>query len=1023
MIVVARPALGGGICRGARTSELTTPADPCKSVLAVRTTSLPTGTVTFLFTDIEGSTQLLKRLRTRYGELLEEHRRILRAAAQEHGGEEVDTQGDSFLFVFERADEAARAAIDAQRALSAGDWPEASEVRVRMGIHTAEPSASDEGYFGLGVHRAARIMAVARGGQILVSLAASSLLEDADLGGARLRELGEHWLKDLDRPERLYQLDAEGLERDFPPLEDDRPASVALEFAVDAPTEPLLERDEAQAALGESLADVARAGRGRLVLVTGEAGVGKTSLLRRFCADQHEARTLWGACDPLFTPRPLGPLLDVAEAVGGELHHVVDEAAKPQAVAAALMRELASHAPTVLVLEDLHWADEATLDVIALLGRKIEAVCALCVLTYRDDQLDRRHPLRMVLGTFASGRPLRRLDLTPLSRSAVAKLAQPHGIDADELYRRTGGNPFFATEALAAGEEELPATVREAVLARAARLSPQAETMLEAVAVAPPDVPLWLLEALCSGDVDGLDECLTSGMLVHGAEGIGFRHELARLAVEDSLSPTRRLALHRTALGALAEPPTGPLDLERLAHHAEAAGDAAAVLRYAPAAGDHAAALGAHREAAAQYRRALRFAASLEPRERAELLHKYSFECYLTDQQEEAFDALERAAASFRELGDARGEGDSLRRLGNILWCPGRTEEADATSRRAIAVLEQLEPGPELAWAYGNLAALRKDAGDTEDALAYGARAYELADLFDDVEGRVNAIATIGSAEILGGRPEGREKLERSLAMSEQFDLPEQVARAFINLLQTSALLRTYDRVDDHLRDGLSYTGERGLILAESYLHAYAAKIALDRGRWDEADELCALVFQKQLTSIFPRVLALTVRGLLRSRRGESDAEALLGEARELAEPSGEVLRIAPVALAQAEVAWLSGDGSRIVTATDRVFADALEQASRWPLAELAFWRWRAGIDPPPLPDPEHPYALQIGGAWERAADRWSDVGCPYEAALALADADDDEPLRRAHAELERLGARAAAAIVESRLAARAPRS
>jgi class 3 adenylate cyclase/tetratricopeptide (TPR) repeat protein len=980
----------------------------------VRPTTLPTGTVTFLFTDIEGSTQLLKRLGRRYGAVLADHRSILRTAARQHGGEEVDKQGDSFLFAFPRADEAAKAAVEAQRGLAAHEWPDGTTLRVRMGIHTAEPSASDDGYYGLGVHRAARIMAAAEGGQVLVSLAASSVLQDAELEGARLRELGEYWLKDLDRPERLYQLDVIGLQTTFPPPDGERPGSSALGLDIEPATEPLLEREEAQSALAGSLEDVARTARGRLVLVTGEAGVGKTSLLRRFGSDQRDARVLWGACDPLFTPRPLGPLVDIAEMTGGELLHVLDEGAKPQAVAAALTRELASRKPTVLVLEDLHWADEATLDVISLLGRKIDAISALAVLTYRDDELDRRHPLRIVLGAFARGRSLRRVDLTPLSRDAVAQLAAPHGIDADELYRRTGGNPFFATEALAAGETEVPTSVREAVLARAAHLSPPAEAVLEAAAVAPPLVPLWLLEELSGDDIGALDECLTSGMLVHSPEGVGFRHELARLAIEESLSPTRRLALHRAALAALVEPPTGAPDLERLAHHAEGAGDAAGVLRYARAAGDRAAVLGAHREAAAQYRRALRFAASLHPRERAELLHEYSYECYLTDQQDEAFDALERAAAAFREIGDACGEGESLRRLGDILWCPGLTTEADETARRAIAVLEQLEPGHELAMAYGTLVALRKDAGDIENALAYGSREYALAERIGDVEARIHALNTMGTAEIFAGRPGGREKLEQSLAMSEQF--PEHVGRAFIHLMHAAALQRLYDRADEYLGRGLRYAGERGRILTESYLHAYGAKIALDRGRWEEADELCTLVFQKQLTSILPRVLALAVRGLLRVRRGETEADSLLDEALELAEPSGEVLRIAPVVLAQAEVAWLSGDPDGIVAATDRVFADAVAQAAPWPLPELIFWRWRAGLDSPPPPDPEHPYALQISGNWARAAERWTEIGCPYEAALALADADDEEPRRRALAELERLGAKAAAAIVAPKL-------
>jgi tetratricopeptide (TPR) repeat protein len=641
----------------------------------------------------------------------------------------------------------------------------------------------------------------------------------------------------------------------------------------------------------------------------------------------------------------------------------------------------------------------------------------LAVLTYRDDELDRRHPLRIVLGAFARARSLRRVELTPLSRDAIARLAEPHGVDADELHRRSGGNPFFATEVLAASDAEIPVTIREAVLARAASLSAQAAGLLEGVSVVPQHVPLWLLEVLSGGDVDGIDECLTSGMLVHGPEGVAFRHELARLAVEESLSPTRRLALHRRALAALAEPPSGSPELERLAHHAEGAGDAAAVLRYSRAAGDRAAQLGAHREAAAQYRRALRFADDLEPSERADLLKKYSHECYLTDQQQEAFGALERAAAAYRAVGDPRGEGDALRVLGGILWCPGRTAEADQTARRAISVLEGLEPGRELALAYASLAALRKDAGDVENALAYGWQAYALAERVDDVETRIQALNTIGAAELLAGRPQGREKLEESLAMSERADLPDHVGRAFVNLLQAAALLRAYDVADRYFERGLKYTGEHGLILWESYLHAYGAKVALDRGRWREADDFCARVFHKQLVSTSPRFLALVVSGLLSARRGEPDADAVLREALELAEPSGELLRIAPVALAQAEVAWLGRDHNGLVAATDRVFEAALESGGPWPLAELTFWRWRAGLDSSRLLDAQDPYALQIAGEWSAAAERWTAIGCSYEAALALADANDEAPLHRALDELERLGATAAAAIVESRLA------
>src|SRR4029453_5848874 len=330
----------------------------------------------------------------------------------------------------------------------------------------------------------------------------------------------------------------------------------------------LRERAAELSMLVDCLEAVGRSSRGQVLLVGGEAGVGKTTLLRRFCeAPGQLARVLWGACDPLFTPSPLGPLLEVAEGSGGELQAVVARGAMPYEVVTALAQELRARTPTVFVLEDLHWADEATLDVLRLLARRVETVPALVVASYRDDQLDRTHPLRILIGELATSRAVGRVKLVRLSPAAVAQLATPYGVDADELYRKTGGNPFFVVEALASGAEGIPDTVRDAVLARAARLSPAGGTLLEAVAVVPPHAELWLLEALAGGAADGLDECLASGMLVAGSAGVAFRHELARLAVEESVPPHRKVRLHRRALAALADPPGDGPDLARLAHH------------------------------------------------------------------------------------------------------------------------------------------------------------------------------------------------------------------------------------------------------------------------------------------------------------------------------------------------------------------------------------------------------------------------------------------------------------------------
>ena len=341
--------------------------------------------------------------------------------------------------------------------------------------------------------------------------------------------------------------------------------------------EGLLERAGNLSALGDLLAGVRASREGRLALLGGEAGVGKTALLRAFCASRSERlRILWGAGEPLYTPHPLGPLLDVAEATGGRLAELVEAAAKPHEVASALLAELRAQPLTLLVLEDLHWADEATLDVIALLATRIASAPALVLGSFRDDELEGSPQLRYLLGELVR-RP-GRLKIDRLSRRAVAELAAPAGLDADELFRSTGGNPLFVTEVIAAGGERIPATVRDAVLARAARLSAPARRLLDAVAVVPGQVEPWLLEAMAGELTESVEECLGSGMLTADRTHVAFRHELARLAVEDAIAPTRRLVLHRAALAALATRGGEALDFDRLSHHAEAAEDIAAVL-------------------------------------------------------------------------------------------------------------------------------------------------------------------------------------------------------------------------------------------------------------------------------------------------------------------------------------------------------------------------------------------------------------------------------------------------------------
>jgi AAA ATPase domain len=386
---------------------------------------------------------------------------------------------------------------------------------------------------------------------------------------------------------------------------------------------PLLEREPPLAALVAYAREAAR-GSGRLVLVSGEAGVDKSALVEQLQADLRgigaradtgskadtradvRARWFWGMCDGLSVPRPLGPLFDIARGLGGELAELCRARAPREELFAALLGQVdVPGTLSVVVIEDMHWADEGTVDLLRFLGRRLRDASTLLIATYRDDGLPPAHPLRLALGELATQRSARRIELAPLSADAVRILATGSGLDAGELHRLTGGNPFYVTEVIRAGTHQVPASARDAVLARAGRLSPESREVLEVAALIGPRVEWRLLEAASGRLPAVVDDLLASGLLLDEGRWLRFRHELARLAMEQSITARRRGLLHARILSVLQS--LGLDDDAALAFHAEGAADGPAVLRHAPAAARRASELGSHREAAAQFERALRF--------------------------------------------------------------------------------------------------------------------------------------------------------------------------------------------------------------------------------------------------------------------------------------------------------------------------------------------------------------------------------------------------------------------------------
>ena len=772
----------------------------------------------------------------------------------------------------------------------------------------------------------------------------------------------------------------------------------------------LLERAGELATLERSLAR-ARDGRGSFVLVSGEAGVGKTALIRAFCdANRGAARVLSGLCDQLFTPRPLGPWLDIAEAVGGELAEVVHAAGTgPHDVAMALRRELGGRQPAIVVVDDAQWADQATLDVLRLLASRLEGVRAAVIVAYRDDELDRWHPLRIVVGEIGAGHPITRIRLNPLSLQAVTDLATRYGASPAELYDKTGGNPFFVTEVLAGGDSGVPPTVRDAVLARAARLSPAAGELLEAVAIVPSHAELWLLDTLIKDASGHLEECVAGGMLTVRSGSVSFRHELARQALEADIGEHRKARLHRAVLAALAAPPAGPPDLARLAHHADAAGDDDAVLRFAPAAAARASKLGAHREAASLYGRALRVAAAVPLSSRARLYEGRATECFLTVQFDTAAEAMRRALGCYAELGDQRLEGNALRWLSQLVWQTGVLAEAKEMSLRAVAMLEPLGPAGQLVAAYCQAAVLLLADEDPEGAGVWAARATELAAQVRDNRSSIDACRTTGWVEYFAGQPGGLEKLERCVDRYEAAGLGADAAVTRVVIARTAARFRHYDVAERHINAGLAYCEGIDFDVYRYYLLSWQAKLRLAAGRWDEAAQMAGICLGEPCP--FARIHALVALGLVRARRGDPDPWTPLDEALESAQPRRELQWIAPVAIARAEAAWLEGRNDAAIAATDAAFEFSRAKNSPYTTG-LAYWRWRAGLKPEVPIAPDDPYALEMAGEWARAAESWAMTGCPYESALALASSGDEDALRQALTELQRLGARPAADIV-----------
>ncbi|MGH2454778.1 MAG: ATP-binding protein [Candidatus Limnocylindria bacterium] len=783
---------------------------------------------------------------------------------------------------------------------------------------------------------------------------------------------------------------------------------------------PLIEREAPLAELASCLTD-ALAGIGRFVLVRGEAGIGKSALVERFVAAlPPEIPLLSGICDGVGTPKPFGPLHDIGDRLGAELITLLDAHAERHAVSAWVMDRLATLQPAALVIEDVQWADEATIELLTFLARRADGMGLLVVATFRDED-PLPPPVRRFLGQLAGMNAVRQLVVQPLSPDGVARMAADGTADPDELYRLTSGNPFFVSQVLAAGEDRVPVSIADALRARLDRLSPRALSALEAAAIIGSRSEPWLLAAVAAEDVLGADECHEAGLLARG-EVVAFRHELTRLAVLEVLPVFRGIGLHRRTLDALLR--GGSTDDARLAHHAEGAAEGAAVLHHAVAAGEAAMRVGANHEAVAQLRRAVRFLDQAQEATRARILELLATALYSVNRLPEAYEVRQRALEARVRMGDALLSADNERELGKLAFWRGDGTEGRERVARSRELLEPLGETRVLAMTYATSGGMEVGR-DTEAARSWLQRALDMGRRLGDAEVEAVALNNLGSMALMEGNLAGEDQLLESLRISQEHGLFERAHTAMFNLAGLLADAREPVRAEKYLAQLLDYVS--GVQIERCNLDCTLARLQLETGAWADAERHASVALEYARTPSDDQALALTTLATLAIRRGAGEWRDLLDQAERIVSGYGDYGFLAPIVRARAEAAWLDGSLADLRPRLREAADWATQIGSPWSRGEFTWWLRLAGARIDRLPEGQlaEPYRLALKGERRAAAADFDRRGLRFEAALMLAASDDETELRGAHERFMALGADAAARkMVDSlrRIGATAPR-
>ena len=738
----------------------------------------------------------------------------------------------------------------------------------------------------------------------------------------------------------------------------------------------LIERDRQIEALSDAIAISDR--EGQVVLVSGEAGHGKTSLVDTVVGElDHRYRVLKAACEPLDIPAAFGPLFDVMDELPEDLRNAVKSGSGRMSVYAGML-DMIKNDRVVLVIEDLHWSDEATLGLARYLGRRVAATSSVVIVTYRSEELDVNPRLRLVVADLGPGAV--RIDVPALTLEGVRRLVERSVVDPEKLYEATLGNPFFIEEVLRHPGAEVPPTVQNAVLASAEQLPEDALDLLRLIALNPDGLAREILEEAYDRGGVLTDIAVQRRLLVASSSHVACRHELIRQSLVTALPPVLKERLHERLLEVLERGAVDSPDFARLAYHSVGAHEPKRAIQYSLRAASDASKAGAHREAAFHYGNALEFNSLIDGRELSRVLLEAAHEQLYINGFERAVEL------SRRRIELAGSTEDEARARAWVAFFEARLNDFQAALREAeaaISVLRAGEPGKELAVALQVAASVRGVQGDREAAITMAAEALDVARSCDAVDLEVNSMITLGTERWMTGDLEGRALVEEAVRLGVETRAGEFPARAMNNLGVFS--LYEFDLVGarawfERLKDYCS-----GNELEAWYLAGVVsgASIAVEAGRWDEADADLERVWG-QRTCYSSEIEVLTAAATLRIRRGDPGAVDLAESVLARIETFSETVEEAYAAIMGMEGAWVGVLPEERMFDLYRKVVSRPGSSSSFLQAQLAYWAHRLSWEPPEG-EIAGPPGLEMRGMIDEAAQEWEVRGYPVHAAMTKA--------------------------------------